>query len=177
MKIFLLRLFKMVANQTVYSKFEQRSVIKILMAEKWAKHRFATASLSWKDNGNTLTLVRKSSKCSSQERRSCWLYSWTWEKLSLNFFEEVSTVNSAPYCELLRQNSPYLLICWIIFTHTHTHTHTRTHIYIYDYCVWIYVYINVLTQQLYIFIHIVVGGCSWERPEGSFFISYYTEKL
>ena len=38
-----------------------------------------------------------------------WQFSGTWKDPSLDFFEKGATINSCFYCQLSRQNSPYLL--------------------------------------------------------------------
>ena len=54
--------------------------------------------------------------------------------ITIDFFEKGASVNSASYCQLLRQNSPYLLNDLHIYKHTHTHTHARAHTHMHTEC-------------------------------------------
>ena len=133
-KIFLLQLYKMVANKTECSGVEQRSILKFLVAKKckpWEIYRrmwnvYGEVCFSKKIFTNRLNMsfplrawiespvhevethtpVKKSFGCSGQYRHKKTHHYWF-----------PATVNSVSYCQLLRQNSPYLLndprILWI----------------------------------------------------------------
>ena len=108
-KIFVLRLFKIVTNQTQCTRLEQRSIIKFLIPEKskpceicrrmcdfTEKHvlvkKMFTKGLimglpqvAWviKIVYNCPVKKKKSFRCNGQQRRSCWQFYGTWKDLSL----------------------------------------------------------------------------------------------
>ena len=150
-KIFVLRLFKIAAaNQTECSRLEQRSVIKFVVAEKckpcemyrrmcdiygetclcfwskniykWTNHGFGTKYTDFLAKKNNDFQVKKT-----------FLVLWSAKKVMLtvtrdmkepmthDFLKEGATVYRAFYCQLVKQNLPYLL--------------NDPHIYIYIYII------------------------------------------
>ena len=111
---------------------------------QWTKHWFVTMSLSWNENslnGNKLTLWLKKkvvgAAVSKEGHTDCLLgheeTSYCW------FHLKGAGVNSASYCQLLKQNSPHLLnvpflalcvcvcvcVCVYMYIYIHTHTYIR----------------------------------------------------
>ena len=83
-------------------------------AYKWAKHWFATVSLSLKESSwseITLTFRLRKKFCAQPSVKKVMLIvSWDMEETNItDFLEKGATENRASYCQLLWQNSPYLL--------------------------------------------------------------------
>ena len=130
-KIFVLRLFKMAANQTKFSRLKQMFVMRFLSADKCKLYRiyrkmcdvYREACFSQNMFTNWLNMGLPPGTCvkntvheveiqlTLQQRKSSMLTIF-WDikgPITIDFLKNGITINSTSYWQLLRQNSPNLL--------------------------------------------------------------------
>ena len=121
--MFVLRLFKMVAKQTEYSRLEQMSVIKFFVAKKWKPYKIYKRMCDVYEEACFSKKKKKKKKKKFINGINITFPLHTWAKTSLLEHKDLSSllislkkaqVNSASYFQIFKKR---YLIYWMIFVY------------------------------------------------------------